>query len=200
MTPSARVPEGGELPPVVPLRLDLLQVRASLAATGHLSAPYARRHGIDLAAIEVSAGIPVLAALRYQPDRSFDLDGGTPSIVIEAWADDFGDVLDLVAWPLEKPAKFARLYGRAVVLGGAALGSAGSDDGPLRVHRTPLSWLQAGCVGLVLLDPTRGILVLRDAPNRIAAEDDAHAAELAGLMVASLPLARIVVPEGRGAA
>ncbi len=184
----------------VPLWLDLLQVRASLAATGHLSTAYARRHSIELAAIEVRAGIPVLAALRYQPDRSFDLDGGTLSIVIEARGENLDEVLDLVAWPLEKPAKFARLYGRAAVLGGAALIGDGFDDGPLRVHRTPLAWLQSGCAGVVLLDPARGILVLRDAPGRIAAEDDAHAAELAGLMVASLPLARIVVPEGRGAA
>ena len=180
----------------VPLWLDLLGVRGRLAAEGAVSVLYARRHGIDLAAIEAHAGIPVLTALRYQPDRSFDLGGGTASIVIEARGEDLDEVLDLVAWPLERPSKFARLYGRAAVLNLRSVSVPSPTAGPLRVHRTPLAWLQAACDGVVLLDPARGILPLRDVGGPIAAEDDAHAAELAGLMVASLPLARIVVPEG----
>ena len=70
--------------PTVPLWCDLLLVRARLAADGDLAVGYERRQGIDLDLIEVSAGIPVLAPLRYQPDRTFDFGGETPSVVIEA--------------------------------------------------------------------------------------------------------------------
>lgn len=185
----------------VPLWLDLLQVRAELAETGYLAVPYARRHAIDLAAVEPAIGVPVLAAVRYGADRSFDPGGRTPSMVIEARGEDGDDVLDLVAWPLERPTKFARLYGRASVLGAHALLDLATyrDDRPVRMHRTPLAWLQARCDGAVLLDPVRGGRVLLDAPGRIAAEDDAHAGELAAALEASLRLDRIVVPMKQGA-
>jgi len=191
----APAPEGVRMPPIG-WRLDLLATRAQLCLEGALSVAYAREHAIDWQAVALEAGIMVLARVRFEPGRTFELGGRVPAAVIEAYGEDAAEPLDLVAWPLNRPDKFARLYGRVAVLGARAIADASVDtrDRPLPVHRTPLAWLQARCDGAVLLDLHSGIRVLRDVPGGIAAEDEAHAADLASLMVASLPLARIKVP------
>lgn len=116
------------------------------------------------------------ADARYFPLRRWDFAAdGLPSLVLPV-RDAFGDVLDVAAWPIHRPEKWARLLGRAVLLGEASLGIARGGE-PVPCWRTPLAWLNAGGDGIVILDPASAWLRLRPGPPLLA-EDNAHAADI----------------------
>lgn len=182
------------------LAVDLLCARADLYAKGLPATAYLRDHGLDWSAIAAEAGLLLLARVRFEPPRQFEFGGRVLAAVIEA-LDEGGAVRDLVAWPVSRPDKAASLFGRAGMVGERALFDPATFlfDAPLVVHRTPLDWLRAGGRGCAVVDPGRAGRLLLDVPGRIAAQDDAHGAELAALIEASLRLDRIVVPVGEGA-
>ena len=77
-----------------------------------------------------------------------------PAAVIECLGDDGATIIDLCAWPLADPTRFAIMFGTAFALGiervdNPATYFAGQH---LQLYRTPLRWLQAGCDGAVILD------------------------------------------------
>ena len=104
--------------------------------------------------------------------------------------------------PVDDPNHVMSACGIAVALGvaHAANPATFAFGRPLRLFRTPLTWLQAGCDGAVPLDLRRAACRLRDIDGPLAAEDPRHAADLRKAVIGSLRLDRIVIPRRRVAA
>lgn len=187
------------------MRIDLLLAYADLVEAALPSADYCRTNGIEYAATVPACGGVHLA--EVQPDgRTFEArEGGIMAAWVEAMAEDAEQVLDVVAWPVDQPAHWWTLSGFAPALGMAASVNAASYalGGALRLHRTPLAWLQAGCEGACIVDPVAGPRWLLDVePPRIAVEDEAHAAEVDAMRrsaLATFAAPRILVPVARAA-
>lgn len=161
------------------------------------SAAYLRDNGLDDRSVEACAGVLGLARTELLPGRLFDFRrDGFVSAVIEVFDRDDETVLDLLAWPVDRPEHFATMFGTAAVLGSARIESRATYhlDRPLRVFRTPLSWLQAGGAGVVLIDKAAGAAALADALGPIAGEDVQHARELARLARHFVDPRRVVAP------
>ncbi len=157
------------------------------------SVGYVRQYGIDWNAAEKSTGGIFVA--RITTDRGwFDFDqSGFDAIVSEVRAADGETVVDLVAWSIDDQTRWWTAIGAAVVLGEsfACNPNAGLCGDPLRIFQTPLTWLQARCEGIVILDRTRAGRWLLDAARTLAAGDRQHAADIHRLMKAAGP--RILV-------
>lgn len=132
--------------------------------------------------------------VTWHPRRSFAADGPSRAFVV-AVRDAFGEVVDLCAWPPDRPDRWARHEGAGFALGEEALGNAGTFafGGSLRVVRTPLGWLQAEGRALCILDPGLAWHRLSNAP-RLAAEDVEHGTELDALIQPPARSVRILVP------
>ncbi|MDX7950492.1 hypothetical protein P7D22_04770 [Lichenihabitans sp. Uapishka_5] len=182
------------------MRPDLLLAYADLVEASQPSIAYCREYGIDFAATVPACGGVFLAEVEPH-GRTFEpREGAAIAAWCEALAEDAETVLDVVAWPVEQPAHWWTLSGFAPALGMAHAinGATYSFGGALHLHRTPLAWLQAGCNGAVILDPSVGARWLLDLPApRIAAEDDAHACEIMRARQALTERQTIVVPQGR---
>ncbi|MFG1183267.1 hypothetical protein [Xanthobacter aminoxidans] len=164
---------------------------------------------LDLRLVETFAGSLTLARCAFSPPpRRFHLDpAGDLAVVVEALEIEHGErwIVDHVAWPNDRPSEFATAAGRTDLLGADQIDNLASFYGgrPLRVHRHPLSWLRAGCCGVVVLDERRAGARLAAALGNLLAEDLAHARELHRLMGRAFPTSRIRVPASsihRGAA
>lgn len=187
-----------------PVPLTLLQaMRAALYET--LPTPegcaYRRSLGVDDATLAADGGCLVVAPVRYFPHRSFDLleedeTGGVASAIVEVLDSDRETVVDLVAWPLHRPEKFATALRRADALGLNAVTNPSTyfAGGVLRVHRTPKAWLRSWCQGCVILDELSSPRWLGAAPGPIATEDVAHAREVARLLHPFTEPSRILAP------
>ena len=187
-----------DLPEAALLRLETARLGPDVA--------YARAHDIDLRAAEACAGLLTVNGIRPRPDGTFDFDeDGIEGAVIEALGEDAESIHDLVAWPLDAPHRWRCWGGTAGGLGTAAAVNAATyfDGAPLRVFRSPLRWLQAGGVGFVPLDrrwAMRFLLETSPMADVLAAEDDAHAAELVAARHALVDEQHIVVPAVLGRA
>lgn len=179
--------------------------RESLRVAGPSAelAGYIHENRLDLATGVAHAGYINLAIASFQGDTfRFDQDG-EPAVVIEALLfDDTREefTADLVAWPVEEPGAFVTAMGTndgADVLG--AVHMVQRAGAPLRVHRTPLAWLQADCEGCVPLK-SGARHWLHAAGGPFLAEDADHGRELRHLLGPSGPRCQILVPRGRVAA
>jgi len=93
---------------------------------------------------------------------------------------DLAEPCDMVAWTLSLK-RLASWYGAAAILGADdILAPRMISPGVLMVHRTPVGWLKAGREGVVIIEPRRAALELRDL-GPLAAEDEAHGHELRAL-------------------
>lgn len=171
----------------------LLAARVAFLAAARPSLTYVRHHRIDWTAAEKATGGVFLAPITT--DRTwFDFTpAGLLAAVCEVRDADGEAVVDLLAWSVDDPHRWWTAVGGAVVLGEAyaANPNTGLCGEPLRIFRTPLSWLRAECAGIVLLDPTRAGRWLIHSARTVAAEDTRHAAEIQRLMKAAGP--RILV-------
>ncbi|MEP9348560.1 hypothetical protein [Xanthobacter sp. KR7-225] len=119
---------------------------------------------------------PTEASARFFARRRWDYDpAGAPVLLLMA-RDTFGDVIDVIAWPIARPEKWARISGRATILGEEHLACRLIDD-PVPVFRTPLAWLASGGRGIVILDPVYAWRRLREGPP-LSGEDLAHARDI----------------------
>lgn len=102
-----------------------------------------------------------------------------------------GDLIDLVAW--RPDGGWALRTGNAAWIG--AIEPQYLDPGPVRVFRSVLGWLQGELDGIALLtdDPLEVYRTLCDCRGGIIAEDQAHAAELRGLLARPWPAPRVIV-------
>ena len=101
--------------------------------------------------------------------------GGRPMVICPVMAGD--ELADLLAFDPRAPNQWWCRLGGEPLLGTGALADQLTGQ-PLHVYRTPLSWLQHGCDGVVPLDFNRASIDLITAQNGIVAEDDAHVSEL----------------------
>jgi len=90
----------------------------------------------------------------------------------------WGPIVDLVAWHPSEPLRWALRTGAAEWLGCIEPQCLAPE--PVRVHRSVLDWLRAGCSGIVPLSSDRGELyrLLSACHGGILAADDAHAHDL----------------------
>ncbi|WP_018407677.1 hypothetical protein [Methylocystis rosea] len=187
----------------------LLQcARATLYAT--LPTPegnaYRREIGTDWRTIEAACGCLVVAPVKYAADRTFDFlepheRGGVMSAVIECFGADRVDTIDLCAWPLNRPEKFATYLRRADGLGvHAPVDGYYFGGGGLHVFRTPEAWLRAHCYGSVILNSANAPRWLAAAKGNIAAEDVEHGREIARALHGFFDPRRILAPLAGSAA
>ena len=186
----------------------LLAARAELVARGDPHQwwlDYIREQRLDVPTVSRFAGLIAVTACVFYDHGRFDFTypkerEAEPAAVIEALGVDAATPVDLIAWPLHAPDRFASLFGDALLLGIDRVGNAASYFGgqPLQLYRTPLAWLQAGCRGSVIIDPHGAPLVLRGALGRVAGEDIDHARAIQKLT--ELPPQRVLAPLRRRAA
>src|SRR5437016_290239 len=109
---NARDPIASSAPsPRIGRRLMLLELRIDLQERADPTPEwlsYIRSASIDLSVCYPSCGILAVAAVSFLPGRYFEFDDdGIPSAVIDVIGDDAETVIDLCAWPLRNPGKFA---------------------------------------------------------------------------------------------
>lgn len=92
--------------------------------------------------------------------------------------DPFPATADLLAWLPRKPKTFARWLGVAMFLGEPYLRAAMEAGEAIRVYRTPLDWLRAGCAGVVILDTRRAWAEFGSLEWPLVADDVEHGREL----------------------
>lgn len=97
---------------------------------------------------------------------------------------DVDELVDLLAFNPREPEKWWFRDGAERLLDGDALGDQLLGK-VLKVFRTPLSWLQGRCAGVVIFDTNRAFIDLVSAPNGIVGEDDIHTEELRRKMSAT---------------
>lgn len=164
------------------------------------------QEALDLRLFDTLAGSLTLARCAFSPPpRRFLIDpAGELAAVIEALEMEHGErwLVDHVAWPVERPSEFAMAAGRADLLGSDQVDNPASFFGgrPLFVHRTPLSWLRAGCRGVVVLDERRAGARLAGALGNLAGEDEEHARQIARITAGMFSPRRIVFPRASASA
>lgn len=192
------------------IALDLLRARAQLyrAAQPHGAyLGYMRETGLGLRSlgdpdpIAEHCGCMAVTTIRVDWEGHFEFahpgeKNVTVAAVIEAFGRDGEALVDLVAWPVEKPDVVHTHLGRASMLGVANVYRATTYifGKPLQVHRTPLEWLKAGCEGAVVIDPKQAAWTLLEAPGRIAGQDRRHSEELARIVGSLFDRSRFVSP------
>jgi hypothetical protein len=182
--------------------LPLLAARAELNCRGNPTIDwldYVRNNALDVATVCRFAGLIAVTHCVFYDHRRFDFaDPGEreaeAAAVIEAFGQDAEKVIDLVAWPLAAPGRIATLFGEAMLLGVDRIANPATyyASQHLQVFKTPLSWLQAGCAGSVIIDPHCARFVLRSALGPIAGEDLDHARAIQKLT--HFPAHRVLAP------
>jgi hypothetical protein len=104
-------------------------------------------------------------------------------------------VIDLAAWPMDRPDRVMSMFGRAGLLRAFEAMNPATYilDYPLIMHRTPLEFMQAGFRGSAVVDPYRAAWDLFDVPGRIAAHDQIQAWQIHELMTSIIPTDKICV-------
>ncbi|WP_237482653.1 hypothetical protein [Lichenibacterium dinghuense] len=151
-----------------------------------------RRNGVPPLALAYDGdgyGWPIGAAKVERVGRRFQFrpEDGVGAFVVIA-RDDLGGPADLVAY--EPKAGWTAPWLGAVPLLGLQDLLAQRDDGPLRVHRDMLTWLQDDRAGVVILAPGEARRILEGLT--LQADDLAHGEDLRRLLTPPRP--RIMVP------
>jgi hypothetical protein len=163
---------------------------------------YCRREQIDIAVCgRHLGGFSVVPVVDHGSGR-FDFAGADEepldAFVMEVFGADAETVVDLVGWRVEAPEKPLAMFGRAGLVGvSAALNPATySMGGFLRLHRTPLIWLKAGCDGAAVVDEGLAGQQLLQAPGRIGAASWEHGRAVTALMRAAAGLDnKVIAPQ-----
>ena len=166
--------------------------------------------GVDVPQILNLAGPIVEHDIIVFPGAMFDF--ATPgsadsvrAVVHVAVGEDAETPVDLVAWTREQPDRILRCLGIAQAIGIDRLFNPASyfAGRPLRVYRSALAWLAAGCDGLVPLDCAairHHLDCLRLDNCRLAAESLTHGRALRAALAPLPAHIRILVPRVEAAA
>jgi hypothetical protein len=183
------------------IRLALLDARTELYLRADWSpnwAAYVRANQLDIMACYRFCGIIAVTSCAFY-GQCFDFadcdePDAEPAAVIEVLDQDAETIVDLCAWPLSAPDRFATGFGAAALLGADRVTNAATYYAGqfLQAYRTPLAWLRAGCAGAVILDPIAARFALSRARGPIAGEDLEHAEQIQRLTL--FPAARILAP------
>jgi hypothetical protein len=143
----------------------------------------------------------ILLLPRAQFDFAEPLDPDAIRAVVHvALADDATTPADLIAWTRDLPERMLRCLGAADALGIDQLANPASyfKGRALRVHRSALAWLRAGCNGIVPLNYAAVRKRLESLPPhesyRLAADDLASGRMLRRALRPLPPSVRIMVP------
>ena len=164
------------------------------------AADFARDHALPLDEVQAHAGLFSVCYCRFESGRRFDFDdAGSAAAVVEVLAEDAATVIDLVAWPLADPLQFATALGEADLAGIQNVRNPASyaSGRALRVWRTPLRWLQAGCNGVAILSDRFAGHWLSQALGPVVAEDMEHGRDLRQVLGRRFDPARLLVPTPR---
>lgn len=167
---------------------------------------FLRTNGLEPHEMEPFAGMIGVAPFRFTPPpRRFRFDpDGADSAFFEVLEIEDGEIVvtDLVAFNVADPTIFGTLEGCGVMLAPDQIDNPTSFFGgrPLPVHRTPLSWLRAGCRGVVVLDERRAGARLAGALGNLAGEDEEHARQIARMTAGMFSPRRIVFPRASASA
>src|ERR1039458_3255126 len=84
--------------------------------------------------------------------------GAVRAVVHIARGDDAEAPVDLIAWTREQPERVFQSLDAVEEIGVDQIGNPASWflGKPLAVHRRPLDWLRAGCIGIMIFDAGRG--------------------------------------------
>ncbi len=123
------------------------------------------RLGPDLAPDFIfDAGMPGLATIRPTRDDRFEFaEDGLTAVIVPCYDTIPGildanpgrhveELRDLVAVDLDRPDRYWRRRGEALVLGAAYLEIARQECEPITVFKNPMSWLGSAGAGIVVLD------------------------------------------------
>ncbi len=114
----------------------------------------------------IGCGMPGLATVKLTGAGRFAFaDSGLTAVIIPAYDTIAGlldasaeahveHLVDLVAVDVDRPDRFWRRRGEAVVLGAAFLEIADHESAPIPVFKNPMTWLRSGGAGVVVLDWT----------------------------------------------
>lgn len=178
--------------------IELFQLRAEFLRRSTNQAPckafaqYVALVGLQpaLKAIADHGAMPIVTDVQWHQDgfHTFTfahegvLEMGDPALVFEVMGEDGETVIDLCAWSIEHPQRFGTALGAADMLGEYWLTGGSAPEDVLRVHRTPLAWMKAGCDGVVILRRDYRAEPFSCWWGRIAGEDEDHARELAKVL------------------
>jgi hypothetical protein len=148
---------------------------------------YVGRHSLELGRISGFAGATGILPVADCGGGRFDWEAPGDMIeafICEVYAEDGESVIDLVAWPLDRPRHVMTVFGRAPLLGlWEAMNPATYYGGkPLQMHRTPLEWLQSGCRGAAVVRPSLAAPFLFNLEGAIAGKDPRHSRQLLDLI------------------
>ena len=146
---------------------------------------------VDGGRYEPDPDLPAAFVVPVRVDSAICPEAADPLVTVNS-----GEIVDLVAFHPAKPDRWALRVGAAEWLG--AIEPQYLDPEPVPIWRCPLSWLQAGCAGLVMLsrsltDHHRALSGCRS----VVAEDSAHAAELRRVLGRPFPVPAVLVSRGR---
>ena len=167
--------------------------------------------GVDVPQVLNLAGPIVEHDIIVFPGAMFDF--ATPgsadyvrAVVHVAVGEDAETPIDLVAWTREQPDRIFRCLGIAQAIGIDRLFNPASYFArrPLRLYRTALAWLAAGCDGMVPLDCAAirnhlDFLSLELDDCRLAAESLAHGRILRAALAPLPARVQILVPRPESA-
>jgi hypothetical protein len=185
------------------------EMRAARAALTPEQQAELIEHGVPLPLI-TNYGLVGAATIRISSGLYEPAPGGRPAYITPVRIDNkltpeaeqpvscariLGHLVNLVAWHPRYPTRWALRTGAAAWLG--SIEPQYMEPEPVAIRRSPLSWLQAECDGIVLLSPDPADAYrLLSSLHEIEAEDREHAAELRRLVRRPWPLPRIHVAEG----
>lgn len=156
------------------------------------------RRGVSALSL-VTPELPARARVAFGYDRPWfdfadevDDDRQIETVLIFLARDEYGEVVDLIAWA-PASSRVGAWFGCAPALGLEALSLPRIDhNGALPVFFDPWRWLAAGRDGLVLIDPIKAAPILRDAGPLLAENVDAGV-QLLEIAQAKPP--RVLVPK-----
>jgi hypothetical protein len=162
-------------------------------------------HALNLAGPIVEHDIVVFPGAMFDFAAAGSADS-VRAIVHLAVGEDAETPIDLVAWTRERPDRILRCLGVAQAIGIDQLFNPASyfAGRPLRVYRSALAWLAAGCDGVVPLDcgairNQLDFLLLELDDCRLAAESLTHGRALRDALGPLPARVRILVPRREAA-
>ncbi len=169
--------------------IELLRARRELDARARWSreeADYVAANRINPEAVNAHAGLLTVTNCEFFGNGYFAFadDHGVRSAVIEVYGEDDETSVDICAWALDRAGTFATMFG-SDALGAARVSNPATwaFGGVLKIFRTPLKWLQAGCQGCCILDHRYVSIWLREAVGYgIEVEDEEHGLQLAAML------------------
>jgi hypothetical protein len=191
-----------------------IEMRTAFAALPSADAEMLVALGVSASTIDLwqligKSRIRLLPGELYEPHQSGKVAFLTPVLghyadtpeSPEPWAAcRCGNIMDIVAWHPKWPERWCLRTGNASWLG--SIPPQYVNPPPVSIRRSPLSWFQSGCEGLVILTRHRAeaYILLSNCRDDIVAEDPLHERDLHAILERPWPAPRLAPTAIRHAA